>query len=65
MTQEDFSFIKQKRMLDELFADLLKRHSLNEIYKMDILETLRLINIEKIERKQKEQVDSLFAAFGK
>lgn len=52
-------------MLDELFADLLKRHSLNEIYKMDILETLRLINIEKIERKQKEQVDSLFAAFGK
>lgn len=52
-------------MLDELFADLLKRHSLNEIYKMDILETLRLINIEKIECKQKEQVDSLFAAFGK
>lgn len=52
-------------MLDELFADLLNKHSLNEIYKMDILEMLRLLNLEKVEREQKRQVDSLFTAFGK
>lgn len=52
-------------MIDELFADLLQKHSLNEIYEMDILELLRLINLEKVERKQVRKVDSLFAAFGK
>lgn len=53
-------------MLDQLFAALLKNgYTLNEIYKMDILEFLRLKNLDKTERKQTRKVDSLFSAFGK
>lgn len=32
---------------------------------MDILELLRLINLDKIEQKESVKVESLFAAFGK
>ncbi len=51
-------------MLDELFADLLKNgYKLNEIHDMDILEFLRLMNLEHIEKNKGRKVDSLFSAF--
>lgn len=43
---------------------LLKEHSLNEIYEMDILELLRLTNLEN-EEQGARKTDSLFSAFGK
>lgn len=52
-------------MIDELFAILLKKYSLNEIYKMDVLELLRLSNLEKTKRTEVRKTDSLFSAFGK
>lgn len=52
-------------MIDNLFADLLKKHSLNEIYKMDILGFLRLLNRSNTQEKESRKTDSLFAAFGK
>jgi len=52
-------------MIDKLFATLLKEHSLNEIYEMDILGLLRLTNLDKNMKNETKTVDSLFAAFGK
>jgi len=52
-------------MIDKLFAKLLKEHSINEIYEMDILELLRLTNLDKNMNNETKTVDSLFAAFGK
>lgn len=63
MSEEDFTFKKQKENIDLLFATLLQRHSLNEIYEMDILELLRLTNLERIEKENSRKVDSLFSAF--
>lgn len=50
-------------MIDNLFADLLKRHTLTEIYELDILEFLRLIN--RSNTQEPRMVDSLFTAFRK
>lgn len=47
-------------MIEELFADLLKRHSLNEIYEMDILELLRLINRDSKKKTTVKESDSFF-----
>jgi hypothetical protein len=44
---------------------LLKRHSLPEIYEMDILELLRLTNKKATKKRESKKTDSLFAAFGK
>ena len=52
-------------MLDNLFADLLKRHTLTEIYELDILEFLRLINRSNNKMQESRKTDSLFTAFGK
>ncbi|GIP61938.1 hypothetical protein J32TS6_04930 [Virgibacillus pantothenticus] len=65
MSDEDFSFLKQKEFIDDLFADLLKRYTLPEIYEMDILELLRLTNKKTTKKKESKKTDSLFAAFGK
>ncbi|API92720.1 MULTISPECIES: hypothetical protein [Virgibacillus] len=65
MSDEDFSFVKQKEFIDDLFADLLKRYTLPEIYEMDILELLRLTNKKTTKKKESKKTDSLFAAFGK
>lgn len=46
-------------MLDELFADLLKKHTINEIYKMDLLEMLRLLNLDR-QKKQPKKSESFF-----
>lgn len=51
--------------MDDLFAALLQKHSLNEIYKMDLNEFLRLINRKQTKKQESRHVDSLFAAFGK
>jgi len=64
LTKEDFSFIKQKEMIDELFAALLQKHSISEIYEMDILELLRLTNLESDKKQESRKTDSLFSAFG-
>ncbi|MCC2248861.1 hypothetical protein JUJ52_02660 [Virgibacillus sp. AGTR] len=65
MSDEDFSFIKQKEWIDEFFANLLKRYTLPEIYEMDVLELLRLTNRKTEKKQQSRKTDSLFAAFGK
>lgn len=52
-------------MIESLFAELLKKHSLNEIYEMDILGFLRLINRESEQTNEVIKTDSLFSAFGK
>jgi len=51
--------------MDDLFATLMQKHSLNDIYKMDLNEFLRLINRKQTKQRESRQVDSLFAAFGK
>lgn len=50
-------------MLDDLFAALLEKHTLNEIYEMDLLEFLRLMNRDKVKKKPKREVDSFFDLF--
>lgn len=51
-------------MIDRLFQALMKKHTLNEIYEMDINELLRLTLLdERIEDKVKRS-DSLLGAFG-
>lgn len=50
-------------MLDDLFADLLKKYTLNEIYEMDLLEFLRLMNRGKVQKKPTREVDSFFDLF--
>lgn len=52
-------------MISDLFAGLLKKHSLNEIYEMDILGLLRLLNRSNTKKKESRKTDSLFSAFGK
>ncbi len=51
-------------MIDKLFATLLKKHSINEIYEMDILGLLRLSNLESNKKQESRKTDSLFSAFG-
>lgn len=51
-------------MIDELFATLLQKHSLNEIYETDVLELLRLTNLESEVKQETKKTDSLFNAFG-
>lgn len=51
-------------MIDDLFADLLKFHSIKDIYEMDILEFLRLKNRKKTtKKKSRKKVDSFFDLF--
>lgn len=46
--------------MDRLFAALLKKHSINEIYKMDILELLRLTNLEDKKEAKVTKSSSFF-----
>ena len=63
---EDFSFIKQKDWIDDLFAVLLEnKYTLNEIYETDIFELLRISNRKNNKKKESRKTDSLFSAFGK
>lgn len=47
-------------MIDNLFAALLKKHSITEIYKMDVLEMLRLTNLEHKPEAKVEKSNSFF-----
>lgn len=64
---EDFSFIKQKEWIDDLFAVLLEnnQYTLNEIYETDVFELLRISNRKNNKKKESRKTDSLFSAFGK
>ena len=64
LTDEDFTFANQKEQIDKLFATMLQKYSISEIYEMDILEMLRLVNLEKKQKQKNKKVDSLFGAFG-
>lgn len=47
-------------MIDELFAALLKKHTITEIYKMDVLELLRLTNLDHAPQAKVEKSSSFF-----